>query len=163
MHTICFKCYTNLIFIYLLCIIILDTTYFISSLDIIKQNRLTIVINKMDDALSSEYDESSYSTEDVIEIVRNYFCKTIFNISPLKMPNNSVILVCGTWASYARCFKKFQQDWKLQERIEMEAKKLLRIDDFEVTQSYPNLAEDPLDKKAELLEKCSNVKKLEDR
>ena len=142
----------------------LDTTYFIiSSLEIIKQNRLTIVINKVDDALGSAYDESCYSAEDVINIVQNYFCKTIFNISPQQMPKNSVILVGGTWASYARCFKKFPHDERLQKCIEMETKKLLCIDDFEVAKSYPNLAEDPLEKKAELLEQFSNVKQLEDR
>jgi len=124
---------------------------------------MTIVINKMDDALGTTFDETNYSKKEVIILVKEYFCQTIFNCSTKMMRKGSVILACGTWASYARCLKVTPLDRKLHRSIEMETMKMRDIDELEVEKNHPDLAEYPLERKAEILEIFSNMKELQDR
>ncbi len=75
--------------------------------DILRQNRLTIVINKKDSAIERATDEysKSYTCEEVIFEVREFLCNDVFKCTQKDLPEDSVILVSGWWALFARQHK----------------------------------------------------------
>ncbi len=75
--------------------------------DILRQNRLTIVINKKDSAIERATDEDtkSYTCEEVIFEVREFLCNDVFKCTDKDLPEDSVILVSGWWALFARQHK----------------------------------------------------------
>ena len=63
---------------------------------------MTIVINKMDEALKKRGDERCYTKDSVISDVQKYFCTVVFHCDPKEWPKKSIIVLCSSWSLYTR-------------------------------------------------------------
>ncbi len=120
--------------------------------DIFKQNRLIIVINKIDEAVKDEFDEQQYTREEVVSIVQNHLCSKVFKCSLKELPPDVVIPVSGLNALHARLYKK-----RPNEIIE---KKMRNI--ISTTSSSP-FSEYPKESIGDVVENMSNIRVLEER
>ncbi len=124
-----------------------------SLLDIFRQKRLTIVINKIDEAIRSEVGEPEYSQEQVISEIRQHLCKNIFECREEDVPEDAVIPISGLNALLARVYKKHPNDEKIEKRV---------LESMAKCSSGPS-AENPKESMASELESISNIKALETR
>ena len=117
---------------------------------------MTIVINKIDEALKEgdDEDEPCHTKGSVIRDVRNYFCTKVFKCNLWEMPEKCIILLCSSWSLYVRTFKKFEPKLVLKlcetTLLGEDSKKSLREEPDEMKQN-------------KVLEDNSNILELESR
>ena len=132
--------------------------------DIIWQNRLTIVINKKDYAIERATDEDakSYTCEEVIFEVREFLCNDVFKCTQKDLPEDSVILVSGWWALFARQHKSSSPSKLKNSSV---TKVLSSLTDTTLFDSEADVVieKEKIPHWLEMLENFSNVRDLEYR
>lgn len=117
----------------------------------------------MDSALFPKFGETEYTREEVVSTVRKYLCSIIFRCPESELPTDSIVLVCGTWALYARLFKKNPSRADLDRQVQIEMNCLCSIPEFTKYEKCKNPNENPTEEQAKILEDYSNILKLESR
>lgn len=129
--------------------------YFI---DIIKQQRLTVVVNKMDSAMLPKFGRSPISRSKLVGRVRQYLCENIFECSDNDLPEDLIIPVCGNWAFYGRSFQINPTDECLTNEIHEEFNKCLKC--MPVDYEKRRECEKDTDSKADILISESRIEDL---
>ena len=127
---------------------------------IIKQNRLTVVVNKMDTALLPKYGSTYISRKELVSKVRHHLCEKVFHCSEENLPGNMVIPVCGNWAFYGRNFQINPGDRVLEQQIDSEVCRICAAVNEENKKRYSEFTSD---EKAKYLESASHIDDLENR
>ena len=124
-------------------------------LDILRDDRLTIVINKMDEALKKKRgDKRCYTKDSVISDVQKYFCTVVFQCKPEEWPKKCIIVLCSSWSLYTRILEEEDS----QHLVDLCRTTLLS------DSSKKSLNEEPdIKKQNQVLEECSNILELESR
>ena len=117
-------------------------------------------MNKMDYALRDKYPEGPCSKDETITNIHQHFCNNVFKCDDLS--RDSILLVCGQWALVGRQFKKTQKT-DLISVIKDEMLSLRKICDFAQQEDIKSLKEEAYAEQANILEKYSNIEKLEER
>ena len=116
---------------------------------------MTIVINKIDEALMIKEDEQQYTKDSVISEVRNFFCTVVFECKPEEMSTKCVIVLCSSWSLCSRTCEMLTT----RHVRNLCDTNLLPHDDFK-----KSLQEEPIAKKQKkILEQYSNILELESR
>lgn len=134
--------------------------------DILQQNRLTIVINKKDCAIERANDENtkSYTSEEVIDEVRKFLCNDVFKCSQEDLPQDSVILVSGSWALFARQHKSSSTLTKKEKsKVMKNLKDLTGTTLFDSDSEDTEIEEEKIPHWLEMLESYSGIIDLEFR
>ena len=134
-------------------------------LDILKDDRLTFVINKMDVSLKRKRNEENFTTKYVIDTFKEYMSDVVFKCSIKDIKDKSIIPLCGSWALYSKKFlkNKSPSDDDVEDIIEFHEELLKTSLKPTPEKCVSTCSENYVKQEAVLLKKHSNINVLEDR
>ncbi len=130
---------------------------------ILKQKRLTIVVNKIDVALKHKFGEKPLQKDDIVKKVKKFLSKKVFGCLEHDVPDDCIILVCGQWAYHSRLYLNgHDTNTELVETIDEEMTSSLKIMKSDIHKKELREEVDHKVLALHLLEQ-SNIKVLEKR
>ena len=130
-------------------------------IDIIKKQRLAVVINKMDQIFLPRPREASYTKEEVINEVHHFFCESVFGCDEYKTQKDYIFLVCGKWSFYGRMFSNYSEEY--EQNVNFESYAVTMMKEFYPYTKEKCSMETPVEVKAECLVELSNIAELKTR